>query len=399
MIFTSEVADRFCEHLKGVLDTGGASEDQVRYALVTAIREVVGIADNGIRVEYPHPNIKGAKLDGFLPASEKHGACAWELKYDRATPGGGNQPRSNKAGAFINDFFRLAGLDDKRAVERVVIYLTDAEMASYLQNPSNGFKDLFSLSAGERVLIDANFLKLRPQAVKNKVKAPIVPCYAIGKVSASLPRNHRLRLYEVRPAYRDLRIVGGLTEAAQILSELRICKAYGPSGKVNPPNCYRFGHRDAQTGRWHWDVAELIREAEKRKSAPAEVMQSLRARYRRPGPPDGGGERKTRNEPDLPQASRAELALAFQDACVQLEGALKNGLPAWQVNQDRRSLGNLIREASEKGLFGELQVREGRFVNVVRNALFHSASEKISDDRIRRATESAQALRAELEKA
>lgn len=190
-----------------------------------------------------------------------------------------------------------------------------------------------------------------------------------------------------------------LKEAAKMLDELRICKAYGPGGRINSPNCYRFGHRDSQTGRWHWDVVQLIREAEKRKSAPAGVMQSLRARYRIPEPPDGGGERKTRNEPNLPQASRAELALAFQDACVQLEGALKNRLPARQINQDRRSLGNLIREASEKGLFGELQVREGRFVNIVRNALFHSASEKISDDRIRRATESARALRAELEKA
>ncbi len=188
-----------------------------------------------------------------------------------------------------------------------------------------------------------------------------------------------------------------LREAAQILGELHICKAHGPNGKINGPNCQNhLGHRDPQTGRWHWDVAELIREAERRQSVPVEVIQSLRDRYRIPEPPDGGGERETKNKPNLPQASRAELALAFQDACVQLESGLKNALPAWQVNPDRRSLGNLIREASEKGLFGELQVREGRFVNAVRNALYHPTPENISDDRIRRATDSAQALWSEL---
>ena len=188
-----------------------------------------------------------------------------------------------------------------------------------------------------------------------------------------------------------------LREAAQILGELHICKAHGPNGKINGPNCQNhLGHRDPQTGRWHWDVAELIREAERRQSVPVEVIQSLRDRYRIPEPPDGGGERETKNKPNLPQASRAELALAFQDACVQLDSGLKNALPAWQVNPDRRSLGNLIREASEKGLFGELQVREGRFVNAVRNALYHPTPENISDDRIRRATDSAQALWSEL---
>ena len=197
MIFTSEVVDRFSEVLTGILGEGRASEDRVRYSLFTAIRERAGIVDNEIAFEWPHPKIKGAKLDSFLPSSERHGACAWELKYDRATPGGKNQPRSNKAGALINDFFRLAALDDTGEVERIVIYLTDADMTSYFRNPHNGFDGLFSLGSGARLRIDDNLLASRAPSVRNKVKAPIIPCYAVGKFAA-LPRDHQLRLYEVR---------------------------------------------------------------------------------------------------------------------------------------------------------------------------------------------------------
>jgi hypothetical protein len=197
MIFTSDVIGRFTELLKGLLDGGRVSEDRVRYALFVALRERTGIRDDEIMLEWPHPSIRGAKLDGFLCGCEGHGACAWELKYDRATPGGSNQPRSNKAGALINDFFRLAGLDETGGIERILIYLTDAEMARYFQNPRNGFEALFGLGAGARFRIDREFLAPRAASVRQKVTAPIIPCYAIGVAQASLPRDHQMRLYAV----------------------------------------------------------------------------------------------------------------------------------------------------------------------------------------------------------
>ena len=198
MIFTSQVVNRFSVFLTEMLGHGRASEDQVRYALFTAIREYAGIGDNEIQLECPHPGIKGAKLDSFLPSSEGRGACAWELKYDRATPSGKNQPRSNKAGSLLNDFFRLAALRDTVEIERIVIYLTDSEMASYFQNPCNRLDALFNLGSGARFKIDDNLLAPLARSVRIKVKAPITPCYAIGKFAAALPRDHQLRLYEVR---------------------------------------------------------------------------------------------------------------------------------------------------------------------------------------------------------
>jgi hypothetical protein len=139
MIFTHEVLGQFAQLLTGRMATGTClTEDAARYCLFTSIHEKAGISDNEILLEDPHPGIKGAKLDSFLPPGETHGACAWELKYDRAIPSGKNQPRSNKAGGLLNDFFRLAAFDCGVDVERVVVYLTDAEMASYFRNPRNG---------------------------------------------------------------------------------------------------------------------------------------------------------------------------------------------------------------------------------------------------------------------
>jgi len=58
----------------------------------------------------------------------------------------------------------------------------------------------------------------------------------------------------------------GLTDAAQLLQELGICKAFSPSGRVNGPNCQRFGHRNSSSGRWSWNLHDLVLEARKRRS-------------------------------------------------------------------------------------------------------------------------------------
>src|SRR5205809_5092088 len=70
-----------------------------------------------------------------------------------------------------------------------------------------------------------------------------------------------------------------LMEAATLLQELHICKAFGPTGRVNGPNCQRFGRRDGKSGRWEWSVVELIREAERRGCATAAEIQNAIARY------------------------------------------------------------------------------------------------------------------------
>ncbi len=65
-----------------------------------------------------------------------------------------------------------------------------------------------------------------------------------------------------------------LSSAARMLHELGICKAYGPTGKINGPNCQRFGHR--RNGRWFWIVEELLREAQRRGSSTKKIEEVTR---------------------------------------------------------------------------------------------------------------------------
>lgn len=198
MIFTSEVLAAFQGQLQERLAREGKlTEDSVRYSLYASLQQSRGIANSEIQIEYEHPRIKGARIDSFLPASPEHPAAAWELKYDRTIPSGKNQPRSNKAGALVNDFLRLAAFDETECFERVVIYLTDSEMATYFRNPKNGFAPLFDLAPGQSFRIDGCFVGARARSVKNKVRAPISTCFAVAKLAASLHRDHHLRLYEV----------------------------------------------------------------------------------------------------------------------------------------------------------------------------------------------------------
>jgi hypothetical protein len=197
-IFTQDVLTRFQELLRDRL-TGASrlAEDSIRYSLHLSLQQKAGIADSEILVPYDHPAIERAKIDSYLPASEQHGPAAWELKYDRAIPSGKNQPRSNKAGALLNDFFRLAVFPGPPDLERVVIYLTDSEMASYLQKPRNGLSGLFDLPTTESFTVDNGLLESRAPSVRKKIKAPVTTCWAVGKFAVSLPREHELRVYDV----------------------------------------------------------------------------------------------------------------------------------------------------------------------------------------------------------
>lgn len=197
-IFTQDVLTHFQELLRERLMTPSKlTEDSVRYSLHVSLQREAGITGSEIVVGYDHPKIPRAKIDSFFPTSETHGAAAWELKYDRAIPSGKNQPRSNKAGALLNDFFRLAAFDGPPDLERVVVYLSDSEMASYFRNRRNGLDGLFDLPVGGRFTINSNLLRPLAPSVTKKIKAPIVPCNAVAKWAVSLPREHALRVYNV----------------------------------------------------------------------------------------------------------------------------------------------------------------------------------------------------------
>ncbi len=71
----------------------------------------------------------------------------------------------------------------------------------------------------------------------------------------------------------------GLRKAATLLQRLGICKAVRDLGRINAPNCYRFGHRDSVTKRWSWDISELIEIARTRRSASESEISRILVEY------------------------------------------------------------------------------------------------------------------------
>jgi hypothetical protein len=170
-------------------------QDSLNYSLITRAT----LAEFEIRMEFEHPGFPGKKLDSYIAASDSHGAAAWEVKYDRKPPGGRNQPRSNKAGALINDIFRLAGFSDDQELERILIYVTDQEMAGYYRNPRSQFGSFFDLAPGESFTLTPGWVASLSASVKKWIKAPGKPCHVNTVYSAQLSDSVALRVYAVVP--------------------------------------------------------------------------------------------------------------------------------------------------------------------------------------------------------
>ena len=175
----------------------------------------------------------------------------------------------------------------------------------------------------------------------------------------------------------------GISEAARVLQKLGICKAFGPSGRINGPNCQRFGHRDPSTGRWLWNVAELISKAHEKGSASTEDIETIAEQYGLSPPDSGATPSKT---------SRAQLEKSFHDEVRELESIMRRYLPWQRSGPDRRTLGDPIYGAKEMQILSKAKLAEASFVNTVRNSLNHPGLGDISDDDLTRATTSASAV-------
>lgn len=188
-----------------------------------------------------------------------------------------------------------------------------------------------------------------------------------------------------------------LKEAANLLQELGICKAFRDGNKINGPNCYRFANKDPTMGRWTWEVAELIEIALRRQSAPLSLINKVIQRYglQQIEPP-------TMSETDLSRfsyqsrshrgPSRADLEKSFRDAVRTLESLMRLRTPVDGFHEDRRTLGDLIFEFEHSTLFKKVETSEARFVNNIRNTLNHPNLGDVSDDRLLRGLESVRAL-------
>lgn len=192
------ILDEFAALLDRRLRAGApTSEDSIRYTFFAALVTAGGLAPEEVVLEYPHPAIPRAKIDTWLPEYQGS-AVAIEFKYDRDLPGGRNIPRTQKAGALFKDLYRLVQVIEQTGARGLFVYVTNAQMASYLANPQNGLNGFYELVPGAMLRIDSALLRSRAQTFRNAVGTEFT-ANITGKLQAALADQHALRIYEVAP--------------------------------------------------------------------------------------------------------------------------------------------------------------------------------------------------------
>ncbi len=134
------------------------TEDSIRYTFFTAVLDSGIYQHHELIMEYPHPAIPGAEVDTYIPATESRTGEVIEFKYHRQIPSGKNPPRPQKAGHLFKDIDRLQRFENGIEINRIFIYVTDGEMANYMDNKSNGLYDFFRLPEGERLNIGEQYI-------------------------------------------------------------------------------------------------------------------------------------------------------------------------------------------------------------------------------------------------
>ncbi len=177
----------------GVLTT----EDSIRYTFFAALLRT-DVRPEQVVLEYPHPSIRRARIDTVIVGADRSPKIAIEFKYDRANPGGTNQPMPQKAGATFADFVRLLKLPWQ--IGRYLVYLTDEELAGYLANPRNGLSEVFGLREGTHLKLRSDFFRDRSATFLDSMGEWPGPATLYGIASANLPQDHYLRIYEIQPS-------------------------------------------------------------------------------------------------------------------------------------------------------------------------------------------------------
>jgi len=173
------------------------TEDSIRYTFYTALLSSGRFRHTDVILEHPHPVISGAKIDTIIRGVHDRQPVAVEFKYDRANPGGKNQNKTHRAGAVVNDIFRLARIPNSLATVRYFVYVTDAEMAGYFRNPSNRLEDLFDVSGPARFALNPSVFSRFPKTFVTCIESLACDCQVRSVFAADLPVNHHVRAFEV----------------------------------------------------------------------------------------------------------------------------------------------------------------------------------------------------------
>jgi hypothetical protein len=173
------------------------TEDSVRYTFFAAMLEKGGLKPEDFILELPHNRINRARIDTYIVEYNQQQMII-EFKYHRSIPSEKNSPRPQKAGQLFNDIRRLNAFHVKDPAIRLLIYLTDTEMVSYMKNKRNGLKDFFELAQTSDLRLNPEFFDERCHTLSKATKGRL---YAKLRCewNSSLPLDHELRVYQIFP--------------------------------------------------------------------------------------------------------------------------------------------------------------------------------------------------------
>ena len=182
----------FCSLLSDRLKAGThTTEDSVRFTFFAAMLKE-GINPSDVVLEYPHPNLNRKKIDTWIAQKSGDEGLAIEFKYNRS--GNDNQQRTKHAGKALHDLHRMSQIP--QGMDRLLIYLTDCEMADYFSNPKNGLSDFFNggLECSSKICPE----DLVDRAVTLREAAALESTIEIKTLcKESLPSGHELRVWKV----------------------------------------------------------------------------------------------------------------------------------------------------------------------------------------------------------
>lgn len=173
------------------------TEDSIRYTFYFAFCAKTGIQPHEIVLEFPHPQIRRAQVDTYVPRF-RGASLAVEFKYDRQIPSGQAIPKPQNAGELFKDMYRLARFHPDHPVRRLLVYIADPLMVVYFRNPANGHSRFFSLPQGESMSVQREYLRGKANTFVNSLGAE--PDFKLACVwRAGLPKGNELRVLEVTP--------------------------------------------------------------------------------------------------------------------------------------------------------------------------------------------------------
>lgn len=187
--FTREIGERLSSGIH-------TTEDSIRYTFFYCLTQS-GYSPADILLEYPHPALRNARVDTYVPAKNGNQGMVVEFKYDRSIPSGNNTPRTQKAGKVFADLFRLAQFDDGASLSKYFIYVTDVEMATYFLNCPNNLDTFFQLPPGKTLTIDRPYIENHASTFTKSIGCPLTDCSVTSVIRDDFGSDAWLRIYQI----------------------------------------------------------------------------------------------------------------------------------------------------------------------------------------------------------